>query len=252
MPKILNQTKKNFLIFFSSLFFLFLLILAFLLSNLIVKTDSDTQEVYSPTFELYFLALSKSKLENESLTRSEDFQKIGAGGFVWKNEDYYYVVSSIYQNKNDAIKVQNSIKLNQNLDSEIFAVKFNSITLSGTFTNEEKKVLTKALQSSYDYYKEVFDIAISLDTNVYNEISARLAVNNAHSNFNCIYDDFNTLFSDSNIDIIKDLSNLLNQSIEISKKLCSGLQENSSQNYNSILKYRYTEILNLYYNFINN
>ena len=98
MPKFSIKSKKTFEIVLGLVFFLFCLSIAFYLSTLLVKTDVEVENISSPEFELYFLSLSKSKLESESLARSEDFQGIGAGGYVWKNDDYYHVVSSVYAN----------------------------------------------------------------------------------------------------------------------------------------------------------
>ena len=252
MPKFSINSKKTFFCLLGIIFFLLCFIIAFYLSTLLVKTNLEVDNLSSPEFELYFLSLSKSKLENESQSRSADFQRIGAGGYVWKYEDYYHVVSSVYANKNDAILVQNSIKLNQNLDSEIFSVKFEGIVINGTFTNEERTVLTKALSAVYEYYKKLYDIAISLDTNVYNEISARLAVNNAHNSFTGIHDDFKTLFSSSKVQQINQVSTLLDDTLKQSKLLLSDTRENLNQTHSSHIKYRYTSILAIYHKFIEN
>ena len=252
MPKFSIKSKKTFEIVLGLVFFLFCLSIAFYLSTLLVKTDVEVENLSSPEFELYFLSLSKSKLESESQARSEDFQGIGAGGYVWKNDDYYHVVSSVYANKNDASLVQNSIKLNQNLDSEIFSVKFESITINGTFSSEEGTVLNKALNAIYEYYKKLYDIAISLDTNVYNDISARLAVNNAHSNFTLVRDDFQTLFASSKVQEINLISSLLDECFDQSKLLLSDTRVSANQTYSSHIKYRYTNLLSIYYRFIEN
>lgn len=252
MPKFSIKSKKTFEIVLGLVFFLFCLSIAFYLSTLLVKTDVEVENLSSPEFELYFLSLSKSKLESESQSRSEDFQGIGAGGYVWKNDDYYHVVSSVYANKNDASLVQNSIKLNQNLDSEIFSVKFESITINGTFSSEEGTVLNKALNAIYEYYKKLYDIAISLDTNVYNDISARLAVNNAHNNFTLARDDFQTLFASSKVQEINLISSLLDEGFDQSKLLLSDTRVSANQTYSSHIKYRYTNLLSIYYRFIEN
>lgn len=192
------------------------------------------------------LTLAKSQVKSEAQSRASDFQKIGGGGFIWEQEDYFYVVSSVYANKNDAVLVQNSVKTNQGFDSEIITVKFKSFSINGNFSADEKKVLTKALNCFYEYYLSIYDVAISLDTHVYNEISARLAVNNAHNTLNNTVDDFNTIFTNPNTSI-EVISVALNQALEESKKLCGGTLENSSQTYPSILKYRYTAVLNIFY-----
>lgn len=251
MPKKSISTKKIFIFSFAMAVLTFFILVAILLSNLIVQKTGNNENISSPSFDIYMLSLSKSQLEKESLARAGDFQQIGAGGYVWKYEGYYHVITSAYIEKNDAILVQNSIKLNQNLESEIIKVSFPSIYIVSSFSSEEKKVLSRSLVAIKDYYLSIFDIAISLDTGVYNEISARLAVNNAHNTLNNIVDDYNTLFSSNHDNQLSLLKDMLNKASQISTLLCGGEKINQGQTYSSILKYRYLEILNVYYQFVN-
>ena len=244
-------SKRAFIIAFLSIFLVVCLIIANFLSLMLIKTEGQSENVSSNSFEIHMLTLASSQVEKEAESLALDFQKIGAGGFIWKNDNYYHVVSSAYVNKNDATLVQNSVKANQGLDSQIISITFNSFAISGNFNSDEKKVLTKALNACFDYYLSIYDIAISLDTAVYNEISARLAVNNAHNTLNNIVDDFNTIFENNGADIINNLKEALNEMLKTSQELCGGIKVNDNQNYSSILKYRYLQVLNIYYNFIN-
>lgn len=243
--KNLLKSKKSVISFAVIIFMIFCLIVANYLSLLLVPVSNNSESFASNATELYFLTLSKSQVENEVKVQAEDYQKIGAGGYVWKQNEYFYLVSSVYYNKNDAVLVKNSIKTNQGLDSEIIIVNFPSFKVNGTFSQEEKKVLDKALNSFYDFYLAIYDVSISLDTHVYNEISARLAVNNAHSTLKNTVDDFNTLFP-SPTGSLATLSTALNNAVKESESLCGGTLISKSQTYPSLLKYRYTSVLSLW------
>ena len=215
----------------------------------LIKTTSSAEYISSNEFEIYMLSLSKSKVENEAKSIAEDYRKIGAGGFIWAKEEYFYVVSSAYANKNDAELVQNSIKINQNIESEIFSVKFEATTINGSFTGEEKKVIQKALNCFQTFYLSTYDIAISLDTGVYNDISAKLAVNSSGNELASTYANFNTLFPASPTSPYNELNKLCESAVKISQKLSSGERISPNQTYSSLIKYRYLEILDLFYNF---
>lgn len=193
------------------------------------------------------ISLAKSQVKNEATSLCNDFQKIGAGGFVWQKDEYYHVISSAYLNKNDCVLVQNSIK-NKGIDSEIVSVHFDSFILNGSFDENEGKVLSKTINVFEEYYHNLYDIAISFDTSVYNEISARMAVNNAHSNFSSTLANFETIFENQyNSSPIKELHEALEKALLSSKTLCSGLPISSEQTYSSLIKYHYLEILNIAY-----
>lgn len=251
MTKTFKFSKKTFLITLFSLLLVACLIIANYLSLTLIKTNSSAESISSNEFNLYFLSLSKSKLESEANSIAADYRKIGAGGYIWQKDEYYHVVSSAYANKNDAELVQNSIKINQNLESEIFTIKFKSYTINGSFNGEEKKVIQKALGSCQAYYTSLYDIAISLDTGVYNEISAKLAVNNASQTLATTYANLNTLYPNTPSSPYNNISWLNEQAVKLSQKLSSGERISEGQTYSSLIKYRYIEILSLLYNFIN-
>ncbi len=249
MPTFFKKRKRYLIITLSLVFTIVCLIIANYLSLLVIKTNNNATTLKSNSFELYFLCLGKSQVESESKTIAKDFQNIGAGGYVWKNENYYYVVSSVYANKNDATLVQNSIKTNQNIDSEIISIDFNNIELSGTFNNDESKILTKSLNIFQEFYLNIYDIAISLDTCVYNEISARLAVSNNHNALSTLLANYEIIFQEKMTGDVKIIYDYLIQANQISQSLCSGTLVSTNQTYSSLLKYRYTEMLALYKSF---
>lgn len=221
-------------------------LLASFISNYIVPASDLGEKVKTNSYTLYMISLADSKLEKEAEMLCEDYQKIGAGGFVWKSEDYYHVISSAYLNKNDATLVQNSIKTNQNIESKLIEVKFNGIEIYQTLDANENKVMTKAGNLFYNYYLSLFDIAVSYDTFVYNEISARLAVNNLHSSLLETIANFETVFKDNlSSQEISPLYCSLLKAKEISEDLCGGEKLNSNQTYSSLLKYRYLQMLDL-------
>ena len=246
MPKISSKSKKIYIIILLSLSLIVCIITANYFSLLIVKTDIQADKVSSSPFEITFISLSKSQVKNEALSLASDIQKKDGSGFVIQNENYFHLTHSAYINKNDAQLVQNSLKNNENLETELVSIKFASFSVIGSFSPDEIKVLTKSLNAFLDFYKEIYDISVSVDTNVYNEISARLAVNNTHNNLAKTIDNFTLLFGQSTSPYLQTLSTGLSDLKSISQSLCGGVPLNSTQTYSSLLKYRYTEALQLY------
>lgn len=250
MTKIFNLRKKTFLSVVLSLVVIVCLIVANYLSSFILPADTNAESVSSADYTLYFLTLSKSQIKNEAITHAPDFREIGAGGFVWQEGEYFYVVSSVYANKNDAGLVQNSLKQTQNIESEIISVKFESVNIIGSFNADEKKIISRSLSASMNFYNSIYDIAISLDTGVYNEISAKLAVNSAHNALAKTYADFSTIYSNPVEEPIKNIDEMLEKINKTSQKLCTGEKISDAQTYSSLLKYRYIEVLSIYNEFI--
>ncbi len=248
MPK--NNKKFQKITFLLAIFFISGILVASGLSVILVTPVSSKPDssLSSPEFDVHFISLNKSQMSKSAESLAPDYQKIGAGGYIWKVEDYYHIFSSGFENKSDAILVQNNLKATSDLDSEIITIKFNKFKIDGNFDSESKKVITKSLSTFKDSYTALYDIAISLDTLVYNEISARLAINSVYSTVSTAYADFDTLFSATDHKGLKTISNFLAKEKEILEKLCSGVKLNSSQTYPSLIKYRYIELLMNYNN----
>lgn len=246
MPSFHQNKNKVFITAFIYTLIVVFIIIGNYLSVFFITTSSNIADIKSNGFQLYMLSLSKSKIKKESSSIAKDFQSIGAGGFIWKYEDYYHNISSAYSNKNDAILVQNSIKNNKNIDSEILTITFNPITLTGSFDNNENKIISSSLNSFYTFYTNIYDIAISLDTSLYDEHYAHLEVNHTHNNLLTTITDFETYYKNNLVGNLKIIDKYLQQALSISKSLCDEKYINKTQTYSSLLKYKYLEMLSLY------
>lgn len=253
MPKYVKKNKK-YLIILSVILFLVTGIFCANICSIafIASSTQNTSDIRTNEFDLYLLSTAKSKLEKSAQELAKDYQPIGAGGYIWKNDEYFYVISSAYINKNDAQLVKNNLETNSNILCEIIPVHFNSYKLGISTDNESKKVLQRAVNIFYANYLQLFDIAVSLDTAVYNEISARLAINSTHSNLNSAIADFKTIFANSDNAEIQKLSKALVKAQSISTKLASGIKVNKEQTYSSLIKFRYTELLATLFELTNN
>lgn len=244
MPKNAKKIKKSFLAIGLSLFLVAMLILANYLSALLIKsTDKSAATLSSNSLSIYVICFDRSLTQAGAESLASDYRTKGAGGFVLEKDNYFYVASSAYLNSADAALVQESIKQNHNLDCLLIDYQVPSFQITLTIDSEEKKVLQKALNAHENAYKLLFDIALSLDTNVYNEISARLAINSAFSSINTVVADYKILFGDIENDKLELLTQSLEKLTDTLQRLCSGITISSSQTMSSLIKYRYFEIL---------
>lgn len=244
MPKNIKKIKKSFLAIVLSFAIVALLILANYLSSFLIKnSDKSAMTVSSNQLNIFAICFDRSLTQAGADSLAVDYRSKGAGGFILEKDDYFYVASSAYLNSSDATLVQESIKKNHNMDSILIEFEIPSIQVNYTMDSEEKKVLQKALTSHESAYKLLFDIALSLDTNVYNEISARLAINLAFSNINTIVADYKILFGELKNEKFILLTQSLENLVNTCQKLCSGITISSSQTISSLIKYRYFEIL---------
>lgn len=237
MPK-----KSTFLRIIFNIFCVIILAV-WIISSLTRPALATANEVSVPNFQIHFLSLYSSQNEESAKSLLGDFRQIGAGGFIWQVDTKYHVFSSGYENKNDAVLVQNN--LGNDIKSEIVSIKFDGFELN---ISDEKKVIQKAVNSFLNTFKQLYDIAISLDTLVYNEISARLEINSVHSAVASIRADFDTLYGLDESPILSLISKAICEEENSTKLLCSGLTISPNQPLSSLIKYRYLEVLKFYDN----
>ena len=251
MTKISAKSKK---VFFSSLALVllcFCLLIANLLTKFILPATATTQSVCLPRSEIHLISLGKSQVESEAKSRAADFHSMGSGGYVWKIDNYYHIISSAYTNKNDANLVQNNISVNLSLESEIISLEFDEIVFNGNFDAESHRVISDYLGATSNLYHSLFDIALSVETNVTSQVGAKLSVNSALNEFSTKMANFLTLFPNPAGQYQK-LHKHCQAVAKIGQKLAQNQTISEKQTYCSLIKYRYLEILNQLFNLCNN
>lgn len=239
-----SEKMKKFL--FSSLTLVGLalcLLIANLLTGFIVPATSQAEKVCLPRQEIHLLSLGKSQVESEAKDRAKDFMPLGSGGYVWKIDNYFHIISSAYTNKNDAQLVQNNISINLSLESEIITLTLNELSINGIFDSENYKVVSNYLSATNNLYQSLFDIALSVETGVSSEVGAKLSVNSALNDFSTKMANFSTLYPNPNKELLS-LHKHCQQVFKIGQKLAQNQILCESQTYCSLIKYSYLEILN--------
>lgn len=212
---------------------------------------SETIISNSKSFSIYFVAIAKSQLESEACMLAKDKILYNNAGYVWKNENYYYVINSAYENKNDAELV--SLNLSQNkINNDVFRVDFSSISIDSPFSSKEStSILNTSLDVFLSCYRSLFDISVALDNNVYDYTKAMFEINRVNAQTDEIIKNYNLIFSEIKIPTIEALSLSLYKLNETTSCL-SQIGEENSGNLLSQIRYSYCEILEIYYDFLNN
>ena len=111
----------------------------------------------------YAVTMGKYETEQEAQAVASGVSIMGAGAYVWLNDDYYYVIGNVYDNKTDAEKVLTNVSGN-NYNVEIKEIKFNKISFDNeNFTKEQKQVILESINNISDVYKKCYNYSIKFD-----------------------------------------------------------------------------------------
>lgn len=230
-----NKKRSWFTIFIIIICICASILSANLISNLItVGTLTVTSK---NTDKIYAISMGRYSTNTLATEKASEIQNQNGAGYVYQNNGIYFVLASGYASENDAIKVQTKLK-EQKIDTEIVEVKV-SITEVDTknFTEDEKEIIDSAQKIFYETFSSLYDVAVSLDNGVIDEVKARVQVSSIKSNVEAIKSNFDSKITKKAVsDVLKLKLNLhyLNQSL-------SELLSNTNS-FNSKIKYTYLYI----------
>lgn len=213
------------------------------------KLYVSSATISSPSFSVYFISTNKSLVEIEAVALGKDSMTNGSAGYIWEKDGYFYVISSGYQNENDATLVKNTLKA-KGITAEIVNIDFEAIKLSYSFSQSEKEVMTSTIKMFKEIYSYLYDISICLDTEVYNETNAIIEINKLLSSISATEKNYQSLFSENEDRTIKDIGEYLADILESVSQLSDKTFITPSQSLSSLIKYKYCEVLHIYQNLL--
>ncbi|MBQ3494784.1 MAG: SPOR domain-containing protein [Clostridia bacterium] len=227
--------------------------LADLFSSIITTNafSASTSKIKSENFSLYAISLYSTTTQNQAQTLSQNAKQKNSAGYIYQTDTAFYVLASAYENISDAQKVETNLK-NSNTSCEIIEIKFPKIEVSLSMTPEEKTALENAVCVYRNMYKKLYDLSVSVDTNLLNEIESKVELSSIISTFTKIKSEFEALF---NLKINTSLLEI-KLSLENVEQILDNLAKfsDSQTPYCSQIKHCYFEILAqqlLLYNTIN-
>ncbi len=216
----------------------------YLISTAIVTSSlfQYTSVVSSDSQNLYAISMASSTSENDLTSQKENLQSQNGAGYIYEKDGNFYLIASIYENYNDAELVKNNLKTN-GIEAEILTITLDTIQIEGNFTADEKTMLSNGIKSSVETFKNLYDVAISLDTSVFDKTKAKIECNTIYSNNVSIKANFDTYFKDTKDDNLKKLQSTLTKTNDYLSNLISENYDTQTQTFSSLIKQTYCEIL---------
>ena len=192
-----RKLSKIFTVAMSIIIICLTLTLADLFSSLITVGGFSFSEnnISIPKYTLYAVCLSKHESKVVAEEEAAECKKQGGAGYVYLGNNFF-VIASLYENKSDAEKVKNQLTEFSNTSS-IEEIIINPITISSTLSSDEHNCIENGLLIFKQTFQKLYDLSVSIDTAVINEINARLEINEIGSKINTIQNNFSILFKDN-------------------------------------------------------
>lgn len=213
----------------------------YLISNTVLSTFGYTTTISIPAQKYYALSMHAFDQNHDLSNEISILQAQNGAGFVFNTEQKSHLLSSIYENQNDAELVKNNLT-SSGYNCEILEISLPSKNLDGNFSNDEKNVLTNAYKISHTLYKGLYDLSISLDTKVIDISKAKLECSNIYSSLIAAKTNLETFFKDPTQEIKKLKENLNYYQSYLADLTCENYASNN-QTFSSLLKLTYCKIL---------
>lgn len=218
------------------------LTLADFFSNVITATtfSSSTNKIKGGSFSLYAIKLYSATTQTQANALSANAKQKNCAGYVYMTDTEYMILASAYENQSDAQKVETNLK-NSEISCEIVTIDFPKLELSVNVSATEKTALENAVSAYRTMYKKLYDLSVSVDTNLSTEIESKIALANIVSDFTKTKASFESIF---NSKISTELLELKLSLMNVDKIL-SNLSNFSDSTipYSAQIKHTYFEIL---------
>lgn len=237
-----NMKKFPYFVTFSALLALLTCIsFGYLISTLIVSANlfQTTQKVESGQNTYYLLSVYSAESLEEAENKLENFSDTNFGLYIYENDDAYHIIASCYKNNNDAELVKSNLKTN-GIEAEILKIKKESVILEGSFSSNEELILKDCLSTTNNIYNDLYDITVSLDTGVTDEVTAKLKINEVYSNFLTTKNNFETLFS---ANTNSEISNIRASFTKIDEILLDLTNSTQDRNLSAQIKYSIAKLI---------
>ena len=241
-----NRKTKVLSIFFIILSILIVVFFSISFSNFLVVAkivNINTNYIYE-TRTLFALSLFETDKIDDAETKAKEIKKQGGAGYIYKPEDKIFVLSSIYDNKKDAIKVKTNLD-NSGITSSIVEIELPKIDFKINLSSKSSKILNKGIELFYSNYKNLYNLTVSFDMNEIDFIAAKNNVNDLlQDNKQTVNEYINNFNQPSNIYILY-VKFYLNRLNDILNDL---LKKDETTNFSSEMKYSYCCVVNCYLN----
>ncbi len=191
---------------------------------------------------VYAISMTSGTTEAELSSSKQELQTQNGAGYIYEKDDKFYLIASIYENFNDAELVKNNLQTS-GVKTEILTIVLEKSMVEGNFSADEKTILTNCLKSKIETFKNLYDVAISLDTNVFDKTKAKLECNTIYSENVSTKANFDTFFKQSNNTSLQSLQSTLTATNNCLSNLISENYDTTTQTFSSLIKQTYCKIL---------
>lgn len=244
-----NKKAKFLSILFIILSILIVVFFSISFSNFLVVAkvvNINTNYMYeNRTLYAISLATCKNTIEADEKSKETKFQ--GGAGYIYKVDDSIKILSSIYDNKKDALKVKDNLKSN-GIESEIIEINLPKIDLEISLSSKSREVLNSAVELFYSSYKNLYNLSVLFDSSEKDFVEIKKNINELINSNDKVISDYNNNFNQaSNVYILYGkiyLNKLSNILLDL-----QNLDE--STNFSSELKHAYCKVIDCYLDFYN-
>ena len=232
-----NSTNfKRFLsVFFVMILFLGLVLSASLVTNVLkvngLNLGLNLSKSNKNTLKYYLLSLGSYDTFGEAESVSITATLLGASGYIWEQDNKYFVLGSVYATNENAKSVQNNFD-NTEYKTEVLPVKISfTKVLNEKFSKEQKEKITDTIAFLKRVCDSLIENSIKLDKKEISYIIASNNLNNLKSDLVEYKNNFEYFFDDK-IESIINFKTAILKIESLLDKTVNSLIQNDSVNYN--------------------
>lgn len=241
-----TKTGKFFALILTLVCFALVVSLADLFSNFLTVgsfADLLTKETKVSGYDVHAICLTQSSVLSSAEDSAKAIKLQNGAGYVWNDDGVYLVLASAYLSANDAEKVRVNLTSSYP-EASIFKISIPELIFSTDLGDEERSVLSSSLTIFKSTYESLYDLSVSLDTNIMSETEIKLALADTLANVNKVKTNFESTFSAKYTQNTLQFKLKLNEVYTLVDELVD-YTSTTAQSFSSKIKENYLEIIYL-------
>ena len=180
---------------------------------------------------LYAVTMGKSEDKFQAFNIAGGASVLGAGGYVWEENDVYLVMANVYSSLSDAEKITNGLN-SYNYEIDIYEIKIPKVKIdTSSLSKKDRKEVLNAINRLYSLYEDLYTMAINIDTKNITFIQGGSLVNRYKSECKIITNKLNSINASLDLEYITKISNTYVYVTEMLDTLVYKLLKDGQLNY---------------------
>lgn len=216
--KITGRKSRKFGFVFFIFFVALLALIGNLAGNIVTASKNSSSSIKLAERDYYAISVANYISVQLASQLANEIRTMGGAGYIYPKQNAYYVLTSIYDKKDDALAVSAKLK-DAGYKPEVLEFKANEKKYNYNLNDNDKQVLNNLISVFDESYKTLSNISYSFDKKEETLSSCKQKVLDLIDKYDDVYENYISTFNETDLNDFDKLTKNLHNIFESLDKL---------------------------------